>query len=71
MFQTLRTVLQSAVVGCAGAIAAASLSPGTAAILGGQENIAISLAVFGFCGAQIGAALCVVLLIGATAAVER
>lgn len=70
-FQALRAIAEAAAVGFVGAVAAAYLSTGTAAILQGQEDPLISILAYGFCGAQIGAAISVIVLTGIPAPSRR
>jgi len=63
-FQAVQAIIEAAAVGFVGAVVAAYLSPGTAAILQGQEDPLISIAAYGFCGAQAGAAIAFIVLTG-------
>lgn len=63
MPQTARTIIESAFVGCAGAIVVAHWSPGTAAILAGQEDLVLAFTALGICGAQIAVAVAVIALV--------
>jgi len=71
MFRAVRAIIEAAGIGFASAIAAACLSPGTAAILQGQEDPLLSLIAYALCGAQIGAAIAFIVLVGIPSAPQR
>lgn len=64
MPHAVRTIIETACVGCAGAIFAAHLSPVPAATLAGQEDLFLAIGAFGFCGAQIAVAVAAIALVG-------